>query len=183
MSRKIIALSAAVVCLAACESTSAIPYQPSTQNVIAAQRVLQPANATVAVGSFSAAEGVAKPTCRMAGQLDIAPGKDVPTFIRDAFESELFMSGAYAAEGVQISGHVEDLQVNTFGTGSWTITLALTSPSNPTGYRVTTTHEFASSFSAYSACQNAVTAFNPAVAALLGQAINDPNFASVAGVR
>lgn len=182
--RPILALCA-VLALAACETTTAIPYQASTQNVISAQRTLKPANTKVTLGAFTANGTEAeKPTCRAMGQLDVAPGKSVEAFIRDAFQSELFMAGAYdEASAASISGQVDRVEVNTMGTGSWTLAITVKSTTFPEGYSVTTTFPFASSFSAISACQNAVSAFNPAVQDLLGKVVSHPNFGKLSGAR
>jgi hypothetical protein len=175
----------AVLGLAACETTTAIPYQASTQNVISAQRTLKPADTKVTLGAFtSSGKDADKPTCRAMGQLDVAPGKSVEAFIRDAFQSELFMAGAYdETSGTSISGHVDRVDVNSMGTGSWTIAITVKSTKYPEGYSVTTTFPFASSFSAVSACKNAAAAFNPAVQDLLGKVVNHPNFGKLTGAR
>jgi len=179
--KKLLAAGAALLFLSACESTSSLPYTNSAQNVIAAQRALVAADTQISVGQFTQAEGVGKPTCRMMGQLDVAPGKDISDFIRDAFESEIFATGRLNADAVSVRGHVESIEMNTVGTGSWTISLRISSDSNPEGCSVTARHVFASSYSAYSACQNAATAFNPAVQALLNQVVTHPQFASLGG--
>lgn len=178
--KKLLAASAVILFLGACESTSSLPYTTSAQNVIAAQRALVEADAQISVGQFTAAEGVEKPTCRMMGQLDVAPGKDVATFIRDAFEAEIFATGRLDPEATAVRGEVESIEMNTLGTGSWTLSLRVSSEANPQGYSVTTQHSFASSYSAYSACQNAATAFNPAVQALLNDVVTHPDFGSLA---
>lgn len=181
MFKKLLLVVAAGGLLAACESTSSLPYQVSTQNVIAAQRVLTDDGNNVSVGAFTASEEVEKPICRLAGQLDIAPGQEIETFIRDAFESELFMTGAYDPNGTAITANIDTLAVNTFGTGSWEIAMTVQSEADPVGYQVTSTHTFASSFSAVAACQNAATSFNPAVQNLLSDVVNHPGFAALTG--
>lgn len=179
--RKLLAICATALLISACESTTSLPYTTSAQNVIAARDALQSANAEVAVAAFTAASGVSKPTCRLMGQLDVAPGEDIATFIRDAFEAEMLATGRLSSEAPGVSGVVERVEMNTVGTGSWTISLSVSSEANPTGYTVTTTHNYASSFSAYSACQNAATAFNPAVQSLLNDVVTHPDFATLAG--
>lgn len=178
--KKTLAAITATIALAACESTSSLPYTVSTQNVLAAQAALTAADATLSVGSFTASAGVQKPTCRMMGQLDVAPGKDLATFIRDALEAELFQTGRLQSGSVPINGAIERVEVDSFGTGSWIIDARVFSDANPQGYRVSSTYPFSSSFSAYSACQNAATAFNPAVQALLSEIVTHPQFASLA---
>lgn len=183
MLRTLAIVSASALVLAACESTTSLPYQASTQNVIAAQQALNETEAKVSVAPFSAASGVAKPTCRMAGQLDVAPGTDIQSYIRNAFEAEMFMADLLDANGTSIRGHIEDVQVSTFGTGSWTLVMSVSSDHLPEGYQVTSSHGFATSFSAYMACQNASVAFNSAVQALLSDVINHPSFSRLAGAQ
>ena len=168
--------------LAGCETTSSMPYQASTQNVIGVQNRLKASDAKVRLGLFTAAPGVDKPTCRAAGQLDVAPGKSLEGYIRDALQTELFMAGVYdESKGATISGRVEKVDVNTFGTGSWSLTMSVSSTADAAGYTVSNSYPFASSFSAVSACQNAATAFNPAVQELLGKVVNHPGFSRLAG--
>lgn len=175
----------ATLALAACETTTAIPYQASTQNVISAQRTLKPSDTKVTLGAFTASGTEAdKPTCRAMGQLDVAPGKSIESFVRDAFQTELFMAGAYdERSSTSIAGHVDRVDVNTMGTGSWTITLTVKSTTLPAGYTVSTTFPFASSFSAVSACKNAAAAFNPTVQDVLSKVVNHPNFGKLTGAQ
>jgi len=183
MLRTFAIISASALLLAACESTSSMPYQASTQNVIAAQEALNQTDAKLSLAPFSASPDVSKPTCRMAGQLDVAPGTDIQSYIRNAFEAEMFMANLHNSNGSIIRGHVESVDVSTFGTGSWTLVMSVSSDHLPEGYRVSSTHEFASSFSAYMACQNASVAFNPAVQSLLSDVITHPSFPRLAGAN
>ena len=116
---------------------------------------------------------------RLTGQLDIAPGKTVETFIRDAFEAELFQTGRLDSAGATINGEIRSMEVNTMGTGSWSFAVRVFSDRMPEGYMVSSSHSFASSFSAVAACQNAATAFNPAVQTLLNDIVTDPRFADL----
>ena len=59
--------------------------------------------------------------------------------------------------------------------------MSLTSSADPSGYQVTTTFPFSSSFSAVSACKNASAAFGPAVNDLIAKAVANPGFARLAG--
>ena len=104
------------------------------------------------------------------------------TYIRDAFQAELFQAGVLSAtSGASINGRIDAVDLNTMGTGSWNLTLTLTSSSDPTGYQVATTFPFSSSFSAVSACKNASAAFGPAVNDLIAKAVANPGFARLAG--
>lgn len=173
-------VGAAAALLSACETTTSLPYSVSTQNVIQAQSALRGTNGKVSVGVFTAAAGVTEPTCRAMGALDVAPGKDIPTYIRDAFEAELFMAQVHAIEAPAITGRIDSLEMNSFGTGSWVIAMTVSSTAFPTGYQVTTNFPFATSFSAVMACQNAATAFNPAVQDLLRSVVSHPDFSRLA---
>ncbi len=174
------AATLSVLLLGACETTSSRPYTVSTQNVMAFQKAL--GDTKVQVGDFTTAEGVSdNMTCRALGALEVAPGKTPVQFIEGALRDELFAAGAIDADGQTINGVVEELSFNSFGTGSWNIGLNLSSASNPEGYTVSTEYSFKTSFSALSACQNVIDAFTPAVQELIGKAIADPAFDSLAG--
>ena len=49
------------------------------------------------------------------------------------------------------------------------------------GYTVSIEHEFKTSFSAYSACQNVADAFTPAVQALIKEITANPGFPALVG--
>jgi hypothetical protein len=184
--RKIVlstALLGAVLVLGGCDTTSAIaPYSPSTQNVLAFQGALKGKGATAQVGDFTAAPTIAPPGCRMAGALDVSPGKPLERYIKDALQTELFTAQVYDAQSpVTISGRLDEVKVNTFGTGSWTLGLQVTSNKDQTGYHVEAVRTFKTSYSAMAACQNATNAFAPTVQDLIGQVVNNPGFAKLAG--
>jgi len=168
--------------LAACDTTTAVaPYAASTPNVLAFQSALKPGGSTVKLGDFNSTVA-AKPTCRLAGELDVTAGKSYGEYIKEAMQTELFAAQAYDVNSsVVISGNVDEVKVNTFGTGSWTLGLQVTSNRDPTGYHVRVVHSFPSSYSAVSACRNATASFVPTVQDLLGQVVNNPGFANLAG--
>ncbi len=169
------AAALAALSLGACETTSSRPYTVSTQNVMAFQKAL--GDDKVQVGTFTTAEGVDENmTCRALGALEVAPGKTPVQFIEGALRDELFAAGAIDADGETINGVVEELSFNSFGTGSWTIKLKLSSAASPEGYSVSNEYSFKTSFSALSACQNVIDAFTPAVQELIGKTIADPGF-------
>lgn len=177
------ALAASLVAVAACDTTSAIaPYSPSTSNVLAFQSALKPSATTVSVGDFTQAAGVAKPSCRLAGSLDVTSGKAIEQYIKDALQTELFTAQVYDVNSpVKINGRLDEVKVNTFGTGSWTLGLQVTSNRDPEGYHVQAVRTFSSSMSAMAACQNATNAFAPTVQDLIGQVVSNPGFAKLTG--
>jgi hypothetical protein len=86
----------ALMALGACDTTSAVAgYVPSTSNVLAFQSALKPTGKNLKVGDFSAGPGVSAPTCRMAGSLDVSPGKPLEQYVKDALQSELFTAQVY----------------------------------------------------------------------------------------
>lgn len=177
----VLAISTAVFVTSACETTSSRPYTVSTENVMAFQSAL--GDDKVQVSDFTLGEGVSENmTCRALGALEVAPGKTPVEFIEGAMRDELFAAGVYdAADGAKINGTIENLSFNSFGTGSWDITLKLSSAALPEGYEVTTNYEFKTSFSAISACQNVIDAFTPAVQSLISDVIAHPKFNALAG--
>ncbi|MEM9055200.1 MAG: hypothetical protein AAGB16_07735, partial [Pseudomonadota bacterium] len=174
------AISLALIGVSACETTSSRPYSVSTENVMAFQSAL--GDNKVQVSDFTLAEGVGENmTCRALGALEVAPGKTPVEFIEGAMRDELFTAGVYDAKnGVKIKGNIKELEFNSFGTGSWNITLQLSSDNLPEGYQVSTEYEFKTSFSAISACQNVIDAFTPAVQTLIGSVIDHPDFGKLA---
>ncbi|MEM7740993.1 MAG: hypothetical protein AAF225_09360 [Pseudomonadota bacterium] len=181
MMKKLALPALAALALAACETTSTRPYTPTTANIMKVQQVISD-ETKVSVGTFAAAEGVeTAPTCRLLGAIEVIPGGTPIDYIKGAFEAELFQAGILASDGAPIQGEVTELVFNSFGTGSWTIGLKVTSESLPDGYTVATTQSFKTSYSAVNACQNVVDAFQPAVADLIQQVVSDPQFPALAG--
>jgi hypothetical protein len=178
-----VALAGALVALGGCDTTSAIAgYSPSTANVLAFQTALKSSGRTARVGDFTAAPDVEKPTCRMAGTLDVSPGKELEQYVKDALQTELFTAQVYdVASPVVINGRLDRATVDTFGSGSWTLGLQVTSSVDPVGYHVEATRAFKSSYSAMAACQNATNAFAPTVQDLIAQVVNNPGFARLVG--
>ena len=177
------ALAGALLMVTACDTTSPVAsYTPSTPNVLAFQGALKPSGTTVKVGDFTADPAIAPPSCRLAGRLDVSSGKPIEQYIKDALQTELFTAQVYDVNAaVQIDGHLDEVKVNTFGTGSWTLGLQVTSNRDPAGYHVQATRTFATSYSAISACRNATSAFAPTVQDLLSQVVNNPAFNQLVG--
>jgi len=178
-----VAAAAAMMTLAACDTTSPPgSYVASTPNVLAFQSALKAKGTTVKVGQFTADPSVVAPGCRMAGTLDVTSGKPIEEYVKNALQTELFTAQVYDVNGaVTINCHLDTLKVNTFGTGSWTLGLQVTSNLDPVGYHVEATRTFATSYTAIAACQNATNAFAPTVQDLLGQVVNNPGFAKLTG--
>jgi hypothetical protein len=174
---------ALMMTVAACDTTSAVaPYSASMPNVLAYQSALKGSGNAVRVGDFTAATGVAIPTCRLAGALDVTAGKSVQQYIKDAMQTEIFTAQVYDQNSsITITGYVDEVKLNTFGTGSWTLGLKVTSNRDPVGYHVEAVHMFSTSYTAVAACRNATSAFAPAVQDLLGMVVANPGFLKLAG--
>ena len=176
---------AAVLALGACETTSSRPYTVSTENIMAFQSVLSPTGQKVQVADFSLAESVSeRMTCRALGALDVAPGKTPVEFIQSAMQDELFNAGVIDTQnGTVIRGRLDTLNFSSFGTGSWDISLNVSSDNLPEGYNVTTDYSFKTSYSAINACQNVIDAFTPAVQELIGKVVKDEKFPALTGIN
>lgn len=180
---KTLAIGTAAV-LASCDTTSSLPYQPSIQNVMEFRSALGP-DGHVRLAPFTRLPTVEpRPFCRGQGPIDVAPGKSVEQYLHDAFQAELFQSGVLASEtdnAPMIIAQLEALELNTLGTGRWTIALRLTSSVDHVGFVVRKDFPFSTSWMANSACSNAAMAFGPAVNALIAQMISDPAFRRLVG--
>jgi hypothetical protein len=173
--------AAALMSVAACNTTSPVAaYTPATGNVLAFQGALKPTNTVVRVGDFTTTPGVKAPGCRMVGSLDVTAGKSLDQYMKDALQADLFAAQVYDVNApVIINGRLDELKANTFGTGSWTISMQVTSNLDPVGYRVTAVHTFKTSYMAEAACQNATNAFGPTVQDLMAQVVGNPGFAKL----
>jgi predicted small lipoprotein YifL len=173
--------AAALSALAACNTTSPVAlYTPATSNVLAFQSALKPTNTTVRVGDFTAAADAKAPGCRMVGSLDVTAGKSLEQYLKDALQTDLFTAQVYDVNSpVVINGRLDEIKVNTFGTGSWTLGMQITSNRDPTGYHVTAIRTFKTSYVAEAACHNATNAFLPTVQDLMGQVVGNPGFAKL----
>lgn len=176
----ILALTTSVTLLSGCETTNSIPYKASTANVIAIQQTLQAQGKKVSVGNIVMAPGLEEsPMCRLMGPVKVAPGKTLTTYIKEAWQEELFMAQVYQPSAPTVlEGRVEALSFSSVTPASWKIAMHVKSNVSP-GYAVSINYPFDTSYSAYSACKNVADAFAPAVQELLKQVISDPKFASL----
>ncbi|WP_254618733.1 hypothetical protein [Vibrio metschnikovii] len=164
-----------------CSTTNSIPYKASTANVIAIQQTLESQGKQVSVGTVSMMHGVEEsPTCRLFGPVEVAPGKSLAQYIKDAFIEELFMAKAYSPTSQSvINAEIESIKFSSFSPASWDIAMSVSSSNSP-GYSVSVNYGFDTSWDAYSACKNVAHAFGPAVQALLGKVVTHPQFSSLA---
>jgi hypothetical protein len=157
-------LLAAVALVAGCSTTNSIPYKASTSNVITLQNTVKASNTKVSLGNFSMASGVTEELmCRLMGPVKVAPGKTMSTFIKEAFQEELFLAQAY------------DTNAPVKSPANWEISMRVSSNKSP-GYTVVVKYNYDTSFDAWSACKNVADAFAPAVQELLRQVVTNPQF-------
>ena len=174
---KIGAITITALVMVGCSTTNSIPYKASTNNVITIQNTLKASNTKVTLGTFSMASGVTEElTCRLMGPVIVSPGKTMSTFIKEAFQEELFMAQAYDTNApVKIDGKIEKISFSSVSPANWEISMRVSSNRSP-GYSVAVKYNYGTSFDAYSACRNVADAFSPAVQELLRQVVSDPQF-------
>jgi hypothetical protein len=170
-------LLAAVALVAGCSTTNSIPYKASTSNVITLQNTVKASNTKVSLGNFSMASGVTEELmCRLMGPVKVAPGKTMSTFIKEAFQEELFLAQAYDTNApVKIEGQIEKIAFSSVSPANWEISMRVSSNKSP-GYTVVVKYNYDTSFDAWSACKNVADAFAPAVQELLRQVVTNPQF-------
>lgn len=157
----------------ACDTTSVGPYRSSVTNVIGLRTSLA-TQEPIALGEFTRlAEVSGRPGCRGLGPIDVAPGSSVERYVRDAFQTELFEAEKLSVEAgaKTVRGQLEELQLDTFGTGLWTLAVRLVSDEDPAGVLIRVEYPFSTSWMAESACSNAAMAFGPAVSALIAETV------------
>jgi len=174
---KISAITFAVFVIVGCSTTNSIPYKASTSNVITIQNTLKASNTKVTLGAFSLSNGVEEELmCRLMGPVKVAPGKTMSTFIKEAFQEELFLAQAYDTNApVKIGGQIEKMSFSSVSPANWEISMRVSSNKSP-GYTVAVKYNYDTSFDAWSACKNVADAFAPAVQELLRQVVSNPQF-------
>lgn len=173
-------VAAAAVLLVGCSTTNSIPYKASTSNVITIQNTLKQSNTKVNLGTFALGAGVTEELmCRLMGPVKVAPGKSLSTYIKEAFQEELFLAQAYDTNApVTIEGRIEKLAFSSVSPANWEITMRVSSNKSP-GYSVSIKYNYETSFDAWSACKNVADAFSPAVQELLRQVVANPQFSQL----
>ncbi|NRP31689.1 MULTISPECIES: hypothetical protein [unclassified Aliiroseovarius] len=163
--------------LAGCDSYTAPQYQNSAANTITLQQ-LSSHGSRAGVGEIRLAEGVkARPTCRLAGPLDLGGGDNVASTIKMAIQSELLAGGVFKANATLINIVVTKLEPNSFD-GNWQIGLQVSSRKGA-GYEIQSLTKFSTSFSAVAACNNTASAFNRALSEAIHIMVSDPRFKSL----
>jgi hypothetical protein len=174
---KLIAIAVVSTAVIGCSTTNSIPYKASTGNVITLQNTLKASSTKVNIGVFSMGSGIDEELmCRMLGPVKVSPGKTLSTFIKEAFQEELFLAQVYdSAAPVTIDGRIEKLTFSSVSPANWEISMRVSSNKSP-GYTVSIKYNYDTSFDAFSACRNVADSFSPAVQELLRQVVTNPQF-------
>ena len=177
--KKLSVLSFALI-VGGCATTNSIPYKASTNNVISIQNTFKSNNSKVSLGEFVLGNGVEQElTCRLLGPVKVAPGKPLSSYIKEAFQEELFMAQSYdSAASVKIDGVIEKIAFSSVSPANWEIVMRVSS-NKFAGYTVAVKYEFDSSFDAFSACRNVADAFAPSVQELLKKVVTHPQFSQL----
>ena len=182
--KKIITIFALIisgVVLTGCETTSSIPYTSSTENVLQFQNALSTPDIKVKLGSFIEDENIKELTCRLMGPIDISRGKTRAEYIKEAMQTELFLAQKYSLDSdIVIDGKLDSLDFSSVSPAKWEFNFTVSS-NKSTGYSVSTSYPFRTSYSAYSACKNVADAFGPAVQDLIKTIVTHPDFLKLVG--
>jgi hypothetical protein len=173
-------ISVAAVLMVGCSTTNSIPYKASTSNIITLQNTLKQSNAKLNLGTFTLGSGVTEELmCRLMGPVKVAPGKSLSTYIKEAFQEELFLAQSFDTNApVTIEGRIEKIAFSSVSPANWEITMRVSSNKSP-GYSVSIKYNYETSFDAWSACKNVADAFAPAVQELLRQVVANPQFSQL----
>ncbi len=182
LNRAFLIVIVSILTATGCETTSTVPYTASTENVLVFQNKLSETGIKVKLADFTESAGVEKGTCRLAGPVDVSPGKTQAQYIKEAMQTELFMAQVYDVNGnVEIKGNLDAVKFKSTSPASWAIRLSVSSDRS-SGYTVDVQYPFKTSFSAYSACKNVADAWAPAVQKLIREVVDHPEFGKLAGL-
>ncbi|MDP5211160.1 hypothetical protein [Microbulbifer sp. 2205BS26-8] len=172
-------LSALLFVIAGCETTSTRPYTSSTKNVVMVQNKIKASYEKIKLGEFKQAENSGSLLCRLNGPVDVSPGKSQAEFIKEAFQTELFLAQVYdPTSDIELSGTLNSIKFSSVSPAYWTLNFTISS-NKSAGYTVETVYPFKTSFSAFGACRNVAEAFTPAVQALISEILGNPNFSEL----
>jgi len=174
-------LSASLLMMTGCETTTSRPYTASTENVLMMQSKLNASSSKVKLGEFDQAKNSGSLVCRLSGPVDVSPGKNQAQFVKEALQTELFMAQVYdVASDVEIKGILNSLTFSSVSPASWKLNFTISS-NKSSGYTVETVYPFKTSFTAYGACKNVADAFAPAVQSLISDVLKNPKFSELVG--
>ena len=175
-----------VALLAGCHAFPVPPYAVSHSNI---QSLKSNGPQVVTLGSF---DTVPLPSrCRVAGDIVLPGSMKFADYIRFAIRDELLIAGYVLADNALtpagdvpiVSGRVtainfQNVDTHTTWDMAWTLAMTLGSTTGRT-VSVAVDYTFPTSENAISACSEVAGAFMPAIQALVGKAVNSPEFTSL----
>jgi len=155
-----------VTLLAACETPTTGRYAISADNNMAIKAL---GSSGIGVGSFTP-PATFSDTCRALGPLRVSDNLTHTQYIQKAFEDELKVAGAFAANAarVTLTGKVNQMEFS-----------STRASSNGQSMTVKEHYEFDSGFIANEACRQTAEAFSRAVQNLVGKSVRNPSFAQL----
>jgi hypothetical protein len=177
--RPALAILATTLVLSACETPTTQRYAISADN----DQAIKATGVTgIGVETFVAPKEFSA-NCRALGPMKVADDLTHTQYIQKAFEDELKIGGAYAANAprVTLGGNVNRLEFSSskgLTDGYWLIDLSLHSTNGKT-LDVSENYGFHSGFIATEACRNTAEAYSRAVQDLVGKAVKSPGFAGL----
>ena len=165
----------ALFALGACETVSVAPYSPSPDNVAALQQRVQAGGTRLALGTVSTGSNVPSAINCRGVNLDVAQGRSLSDYLRDAIQQELMLAGGLGSSPAEtLSIAIDSVRLTTSPTGSWLLSATVT-PASGLPFSVAHDHAFKSSFVGSSACPMAGAAFGFAVRGLIQKIVTHPD--------
>ena len=156
------------------------PYTPSPQN-IALLTELRPFISQIRIEEFiSGLPDNKVVTCRSNVPIFTWDKSSYDAFMTAALRADLHRAGVYNEdEGILINGHIDRIDINSVGKGSWIIEGSF-SGANGEPIHIKYEYSFETSLSATAACSAASYAFVPALRGFFYAFYHDPGFKALA---
>lgn len=152
-------------------------YSVSTENILVLKDIAK-LDKKISIGNFTdSGREESKLMCRLSTPIGTPKGETFATYIKNAFEKELLISGMYDKNSqIKISANLNEVYGSTvLGNAYWSFDITLKS-SNGKKMNIKSRYDYESSFSAVSACSEMQRSFPLAVQKLIKDIINNPKF-------
>ena len=172
--RHFVVLCISLAVLVGCSTFAGHRYSISADNVTALRNLK---GHKINVGPFSSSKpNLRVIVCRAFGPIKTPDGETFEYYIRKALIDELKMASVYSPNSrVTLTGHLNNIDLTSFGSGGWDISLTIKS-SNGKIVTVEEHYVFTTSFIGETACDQTAQALMPAVQNLLGKLVHSPLF-------
>lgn len=152
-------------------------YSVSTENIIVLKDMAK-ADKQISLGDFTdSGKEESKLMCRLSTPIGTPEGETFATYIKNAFQKELLLSGLYDKNSKnKITANLNDIYGGTvIGNAYWSFDITLKS-TNGKEMNVKSRYDYESSYFASSACSEMQRSFPLAVQKLIRDIINNPKF-------